>query len=67
VRVGSRQLICKSALHMSHGIILSWSKGLGHTWHWISPGRGLPWGLAGDDVDAGGAEAWRLRKWDWTK
>jgi len=52
---------------MSQENIFSLSKGLWHTWHWVSSGGGLPVGLWGQGMGAEGAEVWCLRKWDWTE
>jgi len=38
-----------------------------YTWYWVSSKGGLPWGLAGGGMDAGGYEGWCFRKWDWTE
>jgi len=35
-----------------------WFKELWYTWHWVSSGGWLLWGVCGGDTDAGG------RKWD---
>jgi len=53
---------------MSPTNILPSSKGLEHTWHWVSSRGGLPWelGRIGTGLRAKEAEAWCLRKWDWT-
>ena len=67
VRGGRRQCTCQPALHMSQRSIVSWSKGLLHTWHWVSSGGRLSLGLGVGGMGAGGAEASCLRKWDWTE
>jgi len=62
VRGLSRQSTCQMALHMSQRSIFSSSKGLWHTWHYVSSEGRLAGEERRDGTGPGEVDGWCLEK-----